>query len=251
MPHKLGLTLLLVIANGLGAATHVPKSPANRLTYLEEVDPFYPHRDFPKLTTPQWVGEKGVEAVVTLGIDDMRGPEKYEAFLRPILERLKKIEGRAPVSILTNSFKPDHPQAQTWLKEGLTIEVHTLTHPCPLLQQGNFRRAADVVHGGVDLLHGISGNHPVAYRMPCCDSMNSLSPRFFAEIFNKTSAKGNYLQIDTSVFNITTSSDNSLPRELVLDKDGQERFAKYLPKATKRAGTRNMKSYVGTIENYP
>ena len=37
---------------------------------------------------------------------------------------------------------------------------------------------------------------PVAFRMPCCDSLNTLSPRFYAEIFNKTTAKGNFLSID-------------------------------------------------------
>ena len=127
----LNLLLPFLISCVLQASTHVSESLANRLTYLSEGDPFHPHLDFPKLTTPQWVGEKGVEAVVTLGIDDMRGPEKYESFLRPVLDRLKEIDGRAPVSIMTNSFKPDHPQAQKWLQEGLSIEVHTLTHPCP------------------------------------------------------------------------------------------------------------------------
>src|SRR5215469_10793855 len=43
---------------------------ANRLTYLDEPDPFYVARDFPKLTTPQWIGEPGVEAAVILAIDD-------------------------------------------------------------------------------------------------------------------------------------------------------------------------------------
>ncbi|MEZ6077822.1 MAG: hypothetical protein R3C56_19760 [Pirellulaceae bacterium] len=43
------------------------------------------HTAFPKLTTPQWVGEPGVEAVVVLGIDDMQDSAKYEAYLRPIL----------------------------------------------------------------------------------------------------------------------------------------------------------------------
>ena len=32
-----------------------------------------------------------------------------------------------------------------------------------------------------------------------CDSMNSPSPRFYAEIFNRTSPKGNFLQADSSV----------------------------------------------------
>src|SRR6186997_3684131 len=73
----------------------------NRLAYLDENDPYYPSRTFPKLITPQWVGEPGVDAVVVLAIDDMRGHEKWEAFLRPILERLKQLYGTAPVSIMT------------------------------------------------------------------------------------------------------------------------------------------------------
>ena len=243
------LALLISCAAAFGQ-THLPKSPANRLVHLDDPSPFYPHREFPKLITPQWVGEDGVEAVVTLGIDDMRSAERYETFLRPILERLKQIDGRAPVSILTCRIAPDDPQVQAWLKEGVTIEVHTLTHPCPLLHQGKFEQAANVVHGGVDLLSQIKGNTPVAYRMPCCDSMNSLSPRFFAEIFNKTSDGGRFLKIDTSVFNITTAKDKSLPREWVVDKDGNPRFNKYLPRKPK-TGLRTMESYMGTIEDYP
>jgi len=84
---------------------------------------------FPKLTAPQWVGEPGVEAVVILAIDDMRDPQKYETFLRPILDRLKQIDGRAPVSIFCNQLDSQDPRLQAWLKEGLSLEVHTLTHP--------------------------------------------------------------------------------------------------------------------------
>ena len=80
----------------------VKKPDGNRLAYLDgPLDPYYPHRDFPKLITPQWVGEDGVECVVTLAIDDMRDSAKYEAYLRPILDRLKQIDGRAPVSIMS------------------------------------------------------------------------------------------------------------------------------------------------------
>ena len=50
----------------------------NRLTYLDEDNPFYPHLGFARLATPQWVGEPGVEAVVILAIDDMSQPAKYE-----------------------------------------------------------------------------------------------------------------------------------------------------------------------------
>ena len=47
----------------------------NRLTYLDDpADPYYVNRDFPKLTTPMWVGEEGVDAVIILSIDDMREP---------------------------------------------------------------------------------------------------------------------------------------------------------------------------------
>src|SRR5215510_15993082 len=97
-------------------AAQPPKaSPGNRLAYLDELDPYYPHAKFPKLITPQWVGEEGVEAVVILAIDDMRDPPKYEKFLRPILRRLKKIDGHAPLSIMVNSISTDDSQLQAWL----------------------------------------------------------------------------------------------------------------------------------------
>ena len=214
----------------------------NRLAHLDEFcDPYYVDRNFPKLTTPQWVGDDGVEAVVVLAIDDMRGHAKWEEYLRPILDRLKKIDGRAPVSIMTCNIDPAEPHLQTWLKEGLSIEVHTIDHPCPCLQGGNFDRAAKTYHDCVDLMASIPGNRPVAFRMPCCDSINTPSPRFWQEVFNKTSAKGNYLEIDSSVFNILTPEDETLPRELVADDEGKPRFRRYLP----------FPSFVNTIDNYP
>lgn len=224
---------------------------ANRLTYLDETEPFYVGLDFPKLITPQWVGEPGVEAVVVLSIDDLRKPQEYETFLRPILERLKQIDGRAPVSILCTGPDPQHPQFQTWLKEGLSLEVHTLAHPCPFLARSNFTAAADTYHGCVDLLNRIPGNQPVAFRMPCCDSMNSPSPRFYAEIFNRTNPAGQFLTLDSSVMNITTPKDPSLPRALTVDSDGRERFRKYLPTFTNAISKVSMGSFVTTIEDYP
>ena len=84
MARLFAVVFLLVLTSISSAAD------GNRLAYLDgPLDPYYPHRDFPKLITPQWVGEEGVECVVTLAIDDMREPAKYEAFLRPILDRLK------------------------------------------------------------------------------------------------------------------------------------------------------------------
>src|SRR5205807_6283824 len=215
---------------------------ANRLTYLDEVNPYYVSRTFPKLITPQWVGEEGVEAVVILAIDDMRGHEKWETFLRPILNRLKRIDGRAPVSIMTCQIDPKHEHLQKWLKEGLSLETHTIDHPCPLLQGGDFAKAKSTYDRCVDLLNEVPNSKPVAFRMPCCDSLNTPSPRFYAEIFNKATAKGNFLSIDTSVFNVFTANDPELPRELVQNPDGSERFRRYLPAD---------RSFVNTIEDYP
>ncbi|MEO8351474.1 MAG: PVC-type heme-binding CxxCH protein, partial [Chthoniobacteraceae bacterium] len=226
------LSFLLVV---LFTATAVAADDANRLTYLDDASPFWPGPDAAKLTTPQWIGEPGVEAVVILAIDDMRDPAKYEAFLRPILNRLQRIDGRAPVSIMTNTVPADDPQLQAWLKEGVSIENHTLTHPCPLFGKAGFDDAALTYHGGVDLLARIPHNHPVAFRMPCCDSMNSLSPRFFPELFNHPSPRGNWLAIDSSVFTLPPG----------------EQFAKYFPAELRPPSKVSLAEYAGFIADYP
>jgi putative membrane-bound dehydrogenase-like protein len=236
---RLGAAAFLI---ALGVASPAQAADGNRLTYLDESDPYYVSRTFPKLVTPQWIGEPGVEAVVILAIDDMRDSVKYEKFLRPILRRLKQIDGRAPLSIMTNQVDPKHPQLQAWLKEGVSLETHTFDHPCPLLARGDFARARQNYDRCVDLMNSVPGSRPVAFRMPCCDSMNTQSPRFFAEIFNKTTPAGNFLTLDSSVFNVTTSNDPDLPRELVLDSDSQDKFRKYVPYD---------RSFVNTIEDYP
>ena len=240
--HLLALTMAVTL---LGAAT--AHGQRHDLSHLDTNNPYHVGLDTPKLTTPQWVGEPGVEAVVILGIDDMRDPGRYEAFLRPVLQRLKKIDGRAPVSIMTNSVRPDHPQLQSWLGEGLSIEVHTIDHPCPLLTAGDLPRAKSTYDRCVDLLGRIPGNRPVAFRMPCCDSLNTVSPRFFSEIFNRTTPAGNHLKIDTSIFNVFTSDDPDIPRELVQEPDGSERFLKYLPHNSDGP----YDNFVNTIRNYP
>src|SRR5262249_41584818 len=220
---------------------NVQAADGNRLAYLDETDPYYVHRNFPKLTTPQWVGDDGVEAVVLLAIDAMRGHQRWERFLRPILNPLQRINGRPPVTIMTCSIVPNQPHLQTWLKEGVSLECHTVDHPCPLLQGGDFAKAKSTYDRCVDLLSLVPNSKPVAFRVPCCDSLNTPSPRFFAEIFNKTTPNGRFLQIDSSVFNVFTANDPALPRDLVLES-GRERFRKYLPRD---------RSFVNTIEDYP
>ncbi|MGY8770054.1 MAG: PVC-type heme-binding CxxCH protein [Pirellulales bacterium] len=220
----------------------VMAADGNRLVYLDApCNPYYAHRKFPKLVTSQWVGEKGVEAVVTLGIDDMRDVDKYEAYLRPLLNRLKTIDGRAPVSIMTCQVDPDNPHLQTWLKEGLSLETHTSDHPCPCLQKSQFDQAKRTYDTCVDQLSAIPGSKPVAFRFPCCDSKNTPSPRAFAEILNQTTAQGAFTQISSSVAVILTANDPDLPRDLVIDSDGSPKFSKYIP----------FPSFVNKVENYP
>ena len=241
-PKQLINTLILATWLGLSCPDFQSVHAENPHGYLSEYsEPYYPGTTFPKLTTPQWVGESEVDAVVTLAIDDMRDPALYEAYLRPILERLKAIQGRAPVSIMTCTVNPDDPQLQSWIKEGVSIEVHTVDHPCPCLQGDQFSTAKSTYDRCVDLMASIHGNQPVAFRTPCCDSRNTPSPRLWSEIFNRRTPRGNYLQADSSVFNVFNSRDPDLPKHLVTDSDGSPKMKKYIP----------FPSFVNTIENYP
>ncbi|HEY0456555.1 MAG TPA: PVC-type heme-binding CxxCH protein, partial [Verrucomicrobiae bacterium] len=241
------LAIVLMPLTNLSAA----ESTANRLTYLHESGPFKVHRGFPKLTTPQWIGEPGVEAVVVLAIDDLREPTKYEKVLRPLLTRLKQIDGRAPVSIMCNTNDVQHPLFTGWLREGLSLEVHSMTHPCPFLANGSFDSPAANYHNGVDLLFQIPGNQPVAFRMPCCDSMNSPSPRFYSEIFSQVSKQGHFLGIDSSIMLLLTPNDPQLPKELVVDPDGREKFRKYFPAQTNAITRLGLSGFANWIEDYP
>ncbi len=51
---------------------------------------------------------------------------------------------------MTNQVKPDDPQLQSWLAEGLSIECHSADHPCPILQGGDFEKAASTFFRCVD-----------------------------------------------------------------------------------------------------
>ncbi len=169
-------TMFVLLLSALPSLIAAPPD-GNRLAYLDEVNPYYPHKDFPKLITPQWVGEPGVEAVVVLAIDDMRDPERYETLspADPEPAQGDRRPGAGQHHDQPGASRID-PRLQAWLKEGLSIEVHTISHPCPLLQKGDFAEAAKTYHDCVDLMNKIPGNKPVAFRMPCCDSINIAQP---------------------------------------------------------------------------
>ena len=110
----------------LALGSPILAADGNRLTYLDEpCDPYYPGLATARLTTPQWIGEAGVEAAVILSIDDLVETQKYEEFIRPILQRLKRIDGRAPLSLMAKHIDPGDPLAQKWLAEGVSLEAHT------------------------------------------------------------------------------------------------------------------------------
>lgn len=242
-------TILLTIGLCL-PATGVEAQEKKNWILPDARDVWSPRRDSPKLITPQWIGEADVECVVTLAIDDMREPAKYEAYLRPILQRLKQIDGRAPVSIMTCAVKPDDPQLQSWLAEGLSLECHTFDHPCPILANGDLQKSKGTYDRCVDLLSSIPNNHPVAFRTPCCDSLNTVSPRLFSTIINQTTGQKKFLQLDSSVFTVYTADDPEIPRSSLADPDGREKFRKYIPRKLARGNVVH-DGFVNTIENYP
>jgi putative membrane-bound dehydrogenase-like protein len=226
-----------VLIGVAGAAWATPP-----LESLAQSQPYAPDHTWPALTAAQWTGDPTIDAVVILSIDDMREPAKYEAFLRPILDRLAAAGAPGALSIFTNTVDPADPQLQAWITEGLSIEAHTIKHPCPQLCQGNLAEAKKTYDDCVDLLAAIPNMRPVAARVPCCDSMNSASPRYFSEIFAGRTPGGHYLDIDSSVFCVFNPDDPSLPIELLHDpQSARGRFEKYLP----------FPAYTTTIANYP
>lgn len=238
MAATAGWLAAMVLAAGASAG-----DMGNRLAYLDEpCDPYYVGRSTARFVTPQWIGEEGVEAVIVLAIDDLRKYQTHEAFLRPVFERLRQIDGRAAVSLMTNRLEGPEETVQRWLSEEASLEAHTFEHLCPCLQGDDLARAKASFDRCIDQIAEATGVAPVAFRMPCCDSMNSVSPRYFLEVFHKTTPEGRFLSVDSSVFCLFTADDPALPRNLVLTSEAAERFRPYVPE------DRTMTNYV---EDYP
>ncbi len=227
----------------LSLSSMAAAADGNRLSYLDaSCDPYYVGLDTAKLTTPQWIGEPGVEAAAILSNDDLKKAEHHEQFLRPIVERLKKIDGRGPFSCMGTQIDLNDPIFQRWLQEDVTVEPHTYHHPCPCLQGDDLAKAKSTYDQCVDQMFNLPNAQPVAFRMPCCDSMNSMSPRFYTEVFNKTTPSGNFLRINSSVFLLFTPNDPDLPQSILHDEQGKLRFDKYVPRD---------REFVNYVEDYP
>ena len=228
---------------GLAVTASIHGEDGNRFVHLDEPNnPWQFSRQSPKLVTPQWIGEKGVLAVAVLAIDDMSGDgQRFRSYLSPIISRLQEIDGRGPVSITCNRPKPDHPNMQWFLQQGVSLEAHTTTHPCPLLQKRDFNRAEADFHTCVDLLAKIPNSRTIGFRFGCMDGQNTPSPRAYAEIMNRKSPGGHFVSMSTSVGVVFTPEDKELDRLLFPGElGGGKRFSKYL-----------MTGFVNYLQNYP
>lgn len=247
------------------------ESVGNRFTYLEENDPYYPNADFPKLITPMWVGEDGVDAVVCLTIDDMcrlfpegerprglptyaRRPKHYYNFLKPVLERLRKIDGRAPVTAFCLQLDPDDKLVHHMQKIGMSMECHTWTHPVPLMRTigdpppsapTSLQPAINDTLKSLSNLSKLPGPGPVAHRNPGCDARNTASPRMFAEIFPLRTPEGHFLRMDSSIFMVFADPGDGIPGEWLFHKDGRKRFEKFVH------GIPYTKTYRNYVVDYP
>ncbi len=243
-----------------------PSDIGSRLAYLDEDNPYYVNGDFPKLTTPMWIGEEGVEAAILLSIDDMcrpfpqgrpkglpvyaRQPKVYFNFLKPVIERLRKIDGRAPISVFCLQLDEADAIVREMLQLGLSMECHTFTHPVPLMRpaaggKDSLALAKEDFLKSVGSLHNVEGSTPVAHRTPGCDARNTASPRFFTEVFPLRTTGGGFLRMDSSIFMAYTKPVKGLPREWFFHEDGRPRFAKFI------GGIPFTKTFVNYVENYP
>ena len=245
-PHaKQGLQIALACAAGwfvvrVAVHTQPPKAtPGNRLAYLDELDPYYPHAKFPKLITPQWVGEDGVEAVVILAIDDMRDPAKYEAYLRPILDRLQE-DRRPGAGQHHDLLGQSEGSAAANVAQGraVSLEVPHDRSSVPVLQE-RLREGQEHLRP----LRRSDERDPrqQAGRLPhaVLRFAEHAQPALLRRDLQQDDREGELPhRIDSSVFNVFTPDDPELPPDLVLDADGRERFAS-ICRSTARSSTRS------------
>ena len=192
--------------------------------------------------TPQWIGEPGVEAAVILFIDDLvvvddlnQNYWQFDNYLQPIMASLQQIDKRTPISIMSNNAVSGSyiPMVAAWIEKGVSIEVHSLDHFCPMLL-GDCT-AVSRYYGSIDNIATDILNVPVAFRFPCFLP----SPRFFADVAPHASPNGHVLTIDSSGSVVFASDDTSLPHNWT--KDGSsERFSRYHPQLPAETDVRDL-----------
>jgi len=165
-------------------------------------------------------------------------------FVQPILQRLRQIDGRASVTFMLPSLDPADERVHELVAQGFAVGCRPGVSKS-LQRRGDLRFAAHDYFGCLDSLAQFG---PVCFQMPHSETANTVGPRFYSELFNRQSPQWNWLSISSSVFNLPTSHDNELPRSLVIDGDGNERFAKYIRGF---ARPEYAMQHLNWVENYP
>ncbi|MFV2068943.1 MAG: hypothetical protein ACC645_18410, partial [Pirellulales bacterium] len=98
----MGLSVFWLAGGHLAAADR----NGSGFTYLDQQDPYYPHAEFPRLTTPMWVGEEGVDAVILLTVAEDNPPTQAPDVGEPLIVTA----GPAP----TNETPGDRPYEMVW-----------------------------------------------------------------------------------------------------------------------------------------
>ena len=249
--RTLGCALLSLLL--LPGPLSADSAGGSRFDYLEESGPFYPNGDFPRLITPQWIGEPGVDAVIHLTVDGISQvkslpdhaltPAACLDFLEPAIRYLTAIDGRAPITLYALRVHPRDPTLKRLADAGIATESHTFTHPVPLLQTdksgplgiGTLMKARGDFMGSLANLAAVPRINPSAFRAPAFDSRNVVSPRLFTDLLSARLPSGRYLSLDSSVTTWLTSADSDLGNRSV-------RYLANIPGCSR---------YVNVIRDYP
>ena len=79
---------------------------------------------------------------------------------------------------MTCRVTPDDPQLQNGSKRVSASKSTRSIIRALCCKSATSTKAKDTYDKCVDLLFSVPNNRPVAFRMPCCDSLNTVSPRF-------------------------------------------------------------------------
>ncbi len=179
----------LALVCSAGSIDAVWAGDANRLVELDGETSWTGRPGEPKLITPQWVGEAGIECVVLLGVEADGVLAEWEPVVRPIVERLKQINGRAPLSLFARDVEPGAQPLRAWLSDGVRVEVLL-----PAITERNVARWKARYDETIDRLTARLGTVPVACRIAGEIVTASPGPRFLGELFPLPTPGKNFLR---------------------------------------------------------